>query len=69
MNRLVCLLALAVVVCLCVSGCSLTYYHNKTDGGYERTEFGLLGAGGPGGIPGLIPLYRSNVELKAAEGR
>jgi len=66
MRRFVSVIVLAFFVVVVAQGCSLTYWHSEYEHGYKRSEFGLLGAGGPGGIPGLIPLYRQNVPAEEA---
>jgi len=63
MKRFLSVLVLALFVVAVPQGCSLTYWHSECEHGFKRTEFGLLGSGGPGGIPGLIPIYRQNVQI------
>jgi hypothetical protein len=56
-------IAAVVMMCLVVllSGCTALTYHNvEDDGQIRRTEFGLIGGWGPGGIfHGVLPLYIS----------
>ena len=67
MKRFLSVLVLALFVVAVPQGCSLTYWHSECEHGSTRTEFGLLGSGGPGGIPGLIPIYRQNVQIAQPE--
>ena len=66
MRCVTCLCVAVILVAALSQGCAVTYYHVQKVDGYRRTEVGLLGSGGPGGVPGLIPLFRANVPLEEA---
>ncbi len=56
MGRRMMLVALALLICFGAVGCAAVYYHSEGRGDHRQTGFGLLG--------GLLPLYRSKVELE-----